>query len=84
MTHPMRFPSLTQPPPIVVASLAICLLGSGCGKGGGAGAGDTSKKTTIQVKGSDTMVNLAQAWAGGIQKSRNGVHYGMGKSAENQ
>lgn len=35
--------------------LAACLLQSGCGK--------SEPKASIQVKGSDTMVNLAQAWA---------------------
>lgn len=39
----------------VVAALSLCLLQSGCGNGGGA--------KSIQNKGSDTMVNLAQAWA---------------------
>ena len=50
----------------VAASLALCLLATGCGQGessGTKGGGDTAKKTTIQNKGSDTMVNLAQAWA---------------------
>ena len=41
---------------MVSLSLAVCLLPSGCGRGSGA-------KATIQNKGSDTMVNLAQAWA---------------------
>ncbi len=35
------------------------ILFSGCGKSSGGGAG----KTVIQNKGSDTMVNVAQAWA---------------------
>jgi phosphate transport system substrate-binding protein len=39
----------------IAASLALCLLPTGCG--------ETQRKTTIQNKGSDTMVNLAQAWA---------------------
>jgi phosphate transport system substrate-binding protein len=40
---------------------AICLTLTGCGK---TGQGDSqSATTTIQNKGSDTMVNLAQAWA---------------------
>jgi phosphate transport system substrate-binding protein len=49
-----------------IISLATGLLLAGCGKsdsnapGGGGSAG---KKTTIQNIGSDTMVNLAQAWA---------------------
>ena len=47
------------------AALATCLLQTGCSKKeteSGAG-GDTSPKVTIQNKGSDTMVNVAQAWA---------------------
>ncbi|MBI5686529.1 MAG: phosphate ABC transporter substrate-binding protein [Verrucomicrobia bacterium] len=35
---------------------------AGCGKGGD-GSKSGAAKTTIQNKGSDTMVNLAQAWA---------------------
>jgi phosphate transport system substrate-binding protein len=51
---------------VLAAGLAasIGLLTSSCGKsqetGGGGGS---AKKTVIQNKGSDTMVNLAQAWA---------------------
>jgi phosphate transport system substrate-binding protein len=46
--------------------LAGCLLQTGCGSGDSStpkGGSESSAKTTIQVKGSDTMVNLAQAWA---------------------
>jgi phosphate transport system substrate-binding protein len=39
--------------------LALALFGCGKKEAGAA----KSKKTTIQVKGSDTMVNVAQAWA---------------------
>ncbi|MBM3879099.1 MAG: phosphate ABC transporter substrate-binding protein [Verrucomicrobia bacterium] len=39
-------------------ALTACLFWAGCG-GGSGGAG----RVTIQNKGSDTMVNLAQAWA---------------------
>ena len=39
------------------------LLQTGCGKSDSGGSGDAAKKQTIQNKGSDTMVNLAQAWA---------------------
>ena len=49
-----------------VALLAASLLQTGCGKTDSSASksgGDASAKTTIQVKGSDTMVNLAQAWA---------------------
>jgi phosphate transport system substrate-binding protein len=45
------------------AALAVCLLQTGCGKSEPSGGGDATKKQTIQNKGSDTMVNLAQAWA---------------------
>ena len=47
----------------MTAALALCLLPTGCGKKEGGGSGETAKKQTIQNKGSDTMVNLAQAWA---------------------
>ena len=48
------------PVPFLSPCLAAGLLGvllSGCGGGG------ESRGTTIQVRGSDTMVNVAQAWA---------------------
>jgi phosphate transport system substrate-binding protein len=41
----------------VWASLAFCLLLTGCGHGG------SGRKVTLQTRGSDTMVNLAQGWA---------------------
>ena len=49
-----------------VAALAFCLIHTGCGKNGsGDGSHEASpgNKVTIQNKGSDTMVNLAQSWA---------------------
>ncbi len=40
------------------------LLAAGCKKSGSEGAGSAAgAKTTIQLQGSDTMVNVAQAWA---------------------
>src|ERR1039458_6225203 len=45
------------------AALALGVLLTGCGKSESGGGGDNAKKQTIQNKGSDTMVNLAQAWA---------------------
>src|ERR1039457_6520952 len=46
------------------ATLALGLLLTGCGRSSsGGGGGEVSGKATIQNKGSDTMVNLAQAWA---------------------
>ena len=49
-----------------VATLAAGLLLSGCGKkdeAGGSGSAPEGKKTTVANIGSDTMVNLAAAWA---------------------
>lgn len=48
---------------VVAAAIVACLLQAGCGKSETDSAGGALKKATIQVKGSDTMVNLAQAWA---------------------
>src|SRR6266511_6016154 len=46
-----------------VTTLAAALLLAGCGRKEGAAGGGSAATTVIQVKGSDTMVNLAQAWA---------------------
>jgi phosphate transport system substrate-binding protein len=51
------------------APLVLCLLLIGCGPSPSGGSADTAKKTTIQNKGSDTMVNLAQAWAEEYKKA---------------
>lgn len=45
------------------AALVLSLLQTGCGKSDTSGGGHAAQKQTIQNKGSDTMVNLAQAWA---------------------
>jgi len=42
---------------------AVCFLQVGCGKRESGGASGAAGEVTIQNKGSDTMVNLAQAWA---------------------
>ena len=47
----------------LAAALATCLLQTGCGPSSSGGGGTAGSGATIQVKGSDTMVNLAQAWA---------------------
>jgi phosphate transport system substrate-binding protein len=48
----------------LTATLVCCLLLSGCGDSTGSKqSSQEAPKTTIQNKGSDTMVNLAQAWA---------------------
>lgn len=54
----------------VCACLALCLLGLGCSRNtsqqANKAAGDDSKsgaRRVLQNKGSDTLVNVAQAWA---------------------
>ncbi len=60
-------PALFKPRTIsaMAAAFCVCLLQSGCGDGGAGAKSSTepAAKVTIQNKGSDTMVNLAQAWA---------------------
>src|ERR1017187_8127815 len=64
MNQYVRLPvSLKLSMAAAVAALAVGLLQTGCGKSESSSGGDTAKKQTIQNKGSDTMVNLAQAWA---------------------
>lgn len=46
---------------IVSLAVAVCLFQAACG--GSGDSGSTSDKSIIQNAGSDTMVNLAQAWA---------------------
>jgi phosphate transport system substrate-binding protein len=57
----------------VAALLAACLLQTACSKSepqaGDTGGGAAAAKVTIQNKGSDTMVNLAQAWAEAYKKA---------------
>jgi phosphate transport system substrate-binding protein len=54
----------TTIPCVMALLLAICFTQAGCGKRGNAGGGSGSASaTSIQNIGSDTMVNLAQAWA---------------------
>ncbi|MCI0743835.1 MAG: phosphate ABC transporter substrate-binding protein [Verrucomicrobia subdivision 3 bacterium] len=48
---------------ILTIAMAACLTQPGCGKRDGAGGSGSVSKTTVQNIGSDTMVNLAQAWA---------------------
>src|SRR5688572_9906353 len=49
-------------------ALVICFAQTGCKKSGAdasgaSGSGSSGGKSTLQIQGSDTMVNLAQAWA---------------------
>jgi phosphate transport system substrate-binding protein len=55
------------------AALILCVAQFGCKKSeaggqGGASGGSSGSKTTLQIQGSDTMVNLAQAWAEAYHK----------------
>jgi phosphate transport system substrate-binding protein len=46
-----------------IVTLAASVILAGCGKKDGGSGGAGASTTTIQVKGSDTLVNVAQAWA---------------------
>ena len=51
-------------PCVMAILLAVCLTQTGCGKSSNAGGGSGSASaTSVQNIGSDTMVNLDQAWA---------------------
>jgi phosphate transport system substrate-binding protein len=75
MKHDHRNPTIVPPHAAITlaaVALGLCLLQPGCGKQEGSGGGapqDQGKKATIQNKGSDTMVNLAQAWAEEYKKA---------------
>lgn len=62
--------------------MAACVALSGCGKKGetssSGASGSSGKKTTIQNKGSDTMVNLAQGWAEEYKKVAPAVEIEVG------
>jgi phosphate transport system substrate-binding protein len=59
----MTKPLLTHPMAAVVWGAAACLCAAGCGKSAPGTAPGSAAIASLQVKGSDTMVNLAQAWA---------------------
>jgi phosphate transport system substrate-binding protein len=70
--NPM-IPTLFNPKTVtkLAAALLVSLLLPGCGDSGGGAKTqtETPSKVTIQNKGSDTMVNLAQAWAEEYKKA---------------
>ncbi|MGO8927905.1 MAG: PstS family phosphate ABC transporter substrate-binding protein [Limisphaerales bacterium] len=69
MNQCLRYPFFLKLSMVAAAAaLAFTLLQTGCGKSESSGGGQTANKQTIQVKGSDTMVNLAQAWAEAYSK----------------
>ncbi|HPC84647.1 MAG TPA: phosphate ABC transporter substrate-binding protein [Thermoanaerobaculaceae bacterium] len=67
MRHATQANALPALRTALVLSTAMLVLAA-CGKSGGRTGG-----TTIQVRGSDTMVNVAQAWAEEYQKVEPGV-----------
>jgi phosphate transport system substrate-binding protein len=54
-----------------LAAFLVCFVAivTGCDRDKKAGSGASGKENTIVVDGSDTMVNLSQAWAEAYQKS---------------
>jgi phosphate transport system substrate-binding protein len=52
---------------IATTAILLTLAFAGCGRK------DTAGKTTLQIKGSDTMVNLTQAWAEEFMKTHPGL-----------
>jgi phosphate transport system substrate-binding protein len=62
-----RIPKL--PTHLTTSALALALALSGCGKGDSGGGGSAPAAVAIQNKGSDTMVNVAQAWAEEYKKA---------------
>jgi len=63
MIHNPRNPFSLQLGIALAAVLAVGLLQAGCGKSSSGVSSTTIATVSIQNKGSDTMVNLAQAWA---------------------
>ena len=67
---------------IIVSTVAALVFCAGCNKNdAGNGKGGTSSSggnTTLQIQGSDTMVNLAQAWAEAYQKVNPNVSIEVG------
>lgn len=67
----------------VCAALMLCAAQIGCKKSdangqGASGSGSSGGKTTLQIQGSDTMVNLVQAWAEAYQKVKPDVSIEVG------
>lgn len=53
--------------------LAVAIMITGCGGSGDNGSGEGEDESAIRIEGSDTMVNLAQAWAERYQESNSSV-----------
>ena len=55
------------------ALLAVAIMVTGCGGSGDNGSTKGEDESAIRIEGSDTMVNLAQAWAERYQESNSSV-----------
>ncbi|MCH2609554.1 MAG: phosphate ABC transporter substrate-binding protein [Pirellulales bacterium] len=55
------------------ALLAVAIMITGCGGSGDNGSTKDEAESAIRIEGSDTMVNLAQAWAEQYQESNSSV-----------
>ncbi|HAL14508.1 MAG TPA: phosphate-binding protein [Planctomycetaceae bacterium] len=55
------------------ALLAVAIMITGCGGSGDNGSTKGEDESAIRIEGSDTMVNLAQAWAERYQESNSSV-----------
>ena len=53
----------------VIITAATMLMGAGCKRNTSGGGGDSQGKQKVRITGSDTMVNLAQAWSEKFQKN---------------
>lgn len=64
----------------VCAALMLCVAQIGCKKSDGSGQGGSGSgsASTLQIQGSDTMVNLVQAWAEAYQKVKPDISIEVG------
>ena len=61
---------------IVCFALLFCLVLTGCGRNDSS-TGKNSSGKSLQIKGSDTMVNLGQAWAEAYSKKNPEMNIGV-------
>lgn len=69
----MKSTKLTRVLELATIPVTVGLLLTGCGPKGGGGGTSTAKTVEIRVKGSDTMIQLATAWAEAYRKVRPNV-----------
>lgn len=63
MKKPIQFPTFMAQPLIALPLMALILVLAACSRPSEDGGGGSTQRTVIQNKGSDTLVNVAQAWA---------------------